>query len=982
MDSFRQNQSKAITASIENNFASGVHFHATGTGKSWIALQLAMEFQARHSPCTIFWICEQKSILAEQFDRETIRARGFGKLFSSFLIMDYSQQKPADWVDRVNSASFWKKPILVVVNRAFLTSSQKYESLRIPIHLVIHDECHSITNSTTKAFYTWLQSAHPSARCIGFSATPTLEHNPYTRILSQYTIYDACLDKTIVPPTIAWLKSETHIDDKTVRKTVSSMLNYMPYKKCVVWCGMIDSCFTFAKEWKADPLFANWLVAVDTSDTTLNADFASYEEFQKAPSCALLFCAGKHREGSDIPYLDSCVFLDRVVNRNAKTFIQCIGRVLRKDPTGKKETGLIVDISASSSMRVCDRINAYLNPSGNDALKTFPFQYNFRTLSQILQLHTLKLVPSTSPVKHVATTIPLAHRFVRQVPSDARYTDRLAAEMALFESKNLTQYVHQALDILEIANQAKIPHVTRGSCGSSLVCYLLGISHVDPVRFNIRFARFLNEFRTTLPDIDFDFPHMLRDEIFLQIQMRWPGQVARISNHIHYHKPSAMREAVRRAGFRKQFTAFQLSDFVRKLPLRDRSAVQAEANALENTFRGYSLHCGGIVFFSDGVPNKLKLKTARSATFSQITMNKIDVSKEKQFKIDVLSSRAISQLMDARKFAGLDGEPEFDAHLDDKATAELFSRGDNIGITLAETPLMRKTLLAVKPDSVERIAYCLAIIRPAAKEARKAVTGNQIPRGDNLVRAALNIVYDDDVIDILAKTLHCSDAQADQYRRLISKNDKSSMDELKTLLKSCGKESLLPTLKNVRQYSFCKSHAYSYAQLVWQLGYMKAHYPAAFWKAALKHCESSYRKWVHLYQARLAGVDSDKSSHVSVYAENKRKKNIRMAQTPREKLASCGIWGDNTSKEFFPDCYLRETKHSSYEIRGIIASSRMISFDKDMKRATVFVGIDPTKFIELNVSGKYINPNKAVGITCSNAKESAGVWTAENPVFW
>ena len=79
-----------------------------------------------------------------------------------------------------------------------------------------------------------------------------------------------------------------------------------------------------------------------------------------------------------------------------------------------------------------------------------------------------------------------------------------------------------------------IPHVTRGSCGSSLVCYLLGISNVDPVEHNISFARFLNEYRSNLPDIDFDFPHYLRDEVFLQLELEWPNQVARISNHVHF----------------------------------------------------------------------------------------------------------------------------------------------------------------------------------------------------------------------------------------------------------------------------------------------------------------------------------------------------------------------------------------------------------------------------------------------------------------
>ena len=94
-----------------------------------------------------------------------------------------------------------------------------------------------------------------------------------------------------------------------------------------------------------------------------------------------------------------------------------------------------------------------------------------------------------------------------------------------------------------------IPHVTRGSCGSSLVCYMLGISNVDPVKHNISFARFfLNKYRDSLPDIDIDFPDYLRDEVFLKLELKWPNQVARISNHVHWHDKSALREAIRRIG--------------------------------------------------------------------------------------------------------------------------------------------------------------------------------------------------------------------------------------------------------------------------------------------------------------------------------------------------------------------------------------------------------------------------------------------------
>ena len=92
---------------------------------------------------------------------------------------------------------------------------------------------------------------------------------------------------------------------------------------------------------------------------------------------------------------------------------------------------------------------------------------------------------------------------------------------------------------------------------------------------------------------------------------------------------------------------------------------------------------------------------------------------------------------------------------------------------------------------------------------------------------------------------------------------------------STSKEDLLSKLKNLRLYSFCKSHSYSYAQLVYKLAYQKAHNPTKFWKSTIKHVSSSYRKWVHLYEACRNGVDIHSHIHksnCSVYAEHKKNK--------------------------------------------------------------------------------------------------------------
>ena len=116
-ETLRPNQRKAIIKSIVNDFTSGVHFHATGTGKSWIALELILAYNQRYPTQHIMWLCEQKSILVEQFSRATLREKGYQDVYQKFMVIDYTEDKPSTWYDRVNSATFWNRPNLLVINR-------------------------------------------------------------------------------------------------------------------------------------------------------------------------------------------------------------------------------------------------------------------------------------------------------------------------------------------------------------------------------------------------------------------------------------------------------------------------------------------------------------------------------------------------------------------------------------------------------------------------------------------------------------------------------------------------------------------------------------------------------------------------------------------------------------------------------------------------------------------------------------------------
>ena len=160
------------------------------------------------------------------------------------------------------------------------------------------------------------------------------------------------------------------------------------------------------------------------------------------------------------------------------------------------------------------------------------------------------------------------------------------------------------------------------------------------------------------------------------------------------------------------------------------------------------------------------------------------------------------------------------------------------------------------------------------------------------------------------------------------------------------------TLSNLRKYSFCKSHSYSYAQLVYKLAYQKAHNKKDFWKATLKNTHSAYRKWVHLYEARLAGVNVNnfilKKNDLSIYAKNRLKKFNDLSK--EDQLRRYGYW-DMTDKDFFPNCYFYEKDDGVFYFGGLIASSRMLSYD-DNKKIVLSVGVGPGKYIEILTKAK------------------------------
>lgn len=424
-------------------------------------------------------------------------------------------------------------------------------------------------------------------------------------------------------------------------------------------------------------------------------------------------------------------------------------------------------------------------------------------------------------------------KFIKKCPNLNEYNIRLDKELDLIVKKKLTTYLLQVCEILQLIGD--VPHIIRGSSGSSLVCWLLGITTIDPVLNSICFSRFLNEFRNSMPDIDMDFPHNQRNKIFKKIFDKWDN-VVRISNYVCYKEKGAIRKALKDMGVKGKIDKSRCNlnywkDKDKKIELDKR------VKEIKGRFKNYSLHCGGIIFFSNK-DDMIKYNIINK----QILLDKVDVENEGFLKIDILANRGLSQLVN------IDSKPLDEYDFKDSKTIELLSSGNNIGLTFAESPGMRKLFSILKPKSIIDIAKCLALIRP----------GSSSKQADTIEDFDQEIIFDDDAIIYIKNLLKCSEDKADSIRRLYAKgnlNDIGQFElELFNMDESIDIDEISTKLKNLRKYTFCKSHALSYAYLVWALAYHKANNPKQFWKSTIKNCNTMYRKWVHVREAICAGV--------------------------------------------------------------------------------------------------------------------------------
>jgi DNA-directed DNA polymerase III PolC len=480
----------------------------------------------------------------------------------------------------------------------------------------------------------------------------------------------------------------------------------------------------------------------------------------------------------------------------------------------------------------------------------------------------------------------------RGLEADLTARERLRAELAVLEPAGLTGYFLTVRDIARYARRRGHSMALRGSAGNSLVCYLLGITDVDPLRFVLPMERFLHPGRTDLPDIDLDFDWKVRDEVIDHALHRYgTAHAARISSHLFLQPRSAFRESAKIHGLSDEQVSRLLTTldsrtddillsvngtipavppgFPLEAPRWPR--IVADARRLLGRPHHLSIHPGGIVLTPGPIDDYVPLQmAAKGVAITQL--DKDGVEAIGLVKIDLLGNRALATADEARRHAGV---PQRDT-TGDPATLALLQRGDTLGVNQLESPAMRHLLIQMRPRGVEDVIQALALIRPGAagRGVKNCFIRRRLgletpqpvhPRLAGLLAETHGLmIYEDDTLRLVQALTRLPAPDADRFRKRVAKHKTAEEEqalavEFFALCKAQGLphallEELWPQLAKFNYYAFCKSHAVSYGLIAWEAAYLKRHHPVAFWTAALNNNQGCYPRRVYVETLKRAGI--------------------------------------------------------------------------------------------------------------------------------
>lgn len=481
------------------------------------------------------------------------------------------------------------------------------------------------------------------------------------------------------------------------------------------------------------------------------------------------------------------------------------------------------------------------------------------------------------------------------------YIDRLKHEYAIITNMGFEDYF---LIVSDLIHYAKTHNVMvgpgRGSSAGSLVSYLLGITTIDPIKFNLLFERFLNPERVTMPDIDIDFEDTRREKVIQYVQEKY-GQlhVSGIVTFGHLLARAVARDVGRIMGF-DEITLNEISKLIpHKLGITLDEAYQNDdfkqfvhrnyrherwfdlCKKLEGLPRHTSTHAAGIIINDHALYEYAPLTLGDTGLLTQWTMT--EAERIGLLKIDFLGLRNLSiihQIVNqVKKDLNIDIDIE-QIPFNDNKVFELLSQGDTTGIFQLESDGVRSVLKKLKPEHFEDIVAVTSLYRPGPmEEIPTYITRRHDPSKvqylhEDLAPILKNtygvIIYQEQIMQIASKFANFSYGEADILRRAMSKKNRAVLESerqhfvdgaLQNGYDEYMSKQIFDLILKFADYGFPRAHAVSYSKIAYIMSYLKVHYPNYFYANILSNVIGSEKK-------TSAMIDEAKHQNIKILPPN------------------------------------------------------------------------------------------------------------------
>ena len=463
------------------------------------------------------------------------------------------------------------------------------------------------------------------------------------------------------------------------------------------------------------------------------------------------------------------------------------------------------------------------------------------------------------------------------------YIQRLQHELDVIETMGFIDYFLIVWEIIAYCHTNKIrTGPGRGSAAGSLVAYLLDITRVDPIEYQLLFERFLNPERQNMPDIDIDIPDDKRDQVLLYIEKKYGHeQVAQMITFGSFGAKQAIRDTLRVLGQ----TRPEQDRWARAIPnelgitlekaYKKSAALESivkESNLNQQVFqtalqieglpRHSSTHASGVVISDQDLTDLIPvLERPDQLLITQYAMDEIETIG--LLKMDFLGLRNLQVLDDVLLAIKRRHQKEIDIetiNMNDPQTLALFARAETEGVFQFESKGIRRVLKQLKPDSFEDIIAVNALYRPGPmdqiptfikrKHGQEAIEYLH-PSLEGILKNTYGvIVYQEQVMLICQQLAGYTLGQADLLRRAIGKKQRDIMKEERSRFIQGAFENgidqqtaaeIFAYIEKFANYGFNRAHAAVYSTLAFQLAYLKVHYPLEFYLVLLNQGRSLHQ---------------------------------------------------------------------------------------------------------------------------------------------